>query len=135
MSKHSRKRGAHAPRAHDECVDPDIYFSDRQDPTQQRKTDQLRVAIRRALTAALDCDVDDPLLEDLHVQDVLAEPGGVFVAVFSTSKPERIDLLQARLREAAPVFRSALATGLTRKRLPQVTFYVVPEAQAEVDDE
>ena|SRR5688500_2253929 len=136
MSKHSRRRGAHAPRAHeDTCVDPDLYFSDRESPSHQRKSEQLRVAIRRALTAALGCDVDDPLLDELHVHDVLVEPGGSFSALFATRRIDSLDLAQDRLREAAPVFRLALARALARKRVPQVTLYVVPAAREAVDDE
>jgi ribosome-binding factor A len=140
LSNHKTKRGARAPRAHDACVDPDLYFSDHNDsPSHQRKTDQLRVAIRRALTQALDCDVDDPRLEGLHVHDVLAEPGGTFAALFTSSSSTELAVVQARLRDAAPLFRTALANGLARKRIPQVTLFVIPDISdvrehSEVDD-
>lgn len=136
MSKRDRKRGANAPRAHDTCVDPNLYFSDERSSTgQRRKTEQLRIAIRRALITALDCDVDDPRLDGLHVHDVLAEPGGSFAALFTTSSGPSLDAVQARLRAATPVFRNALATTLARKRVPQVSLHVVPAVGREVDDE
>src|SRR5262245_19709210 len=116
MSKH-RTRGVD--------VDPDLYFSDR-DRAVTRKTEQLRAAIRRVLASALACDVDDPMLEALYVHDVVAEPGGSFAALFATANGSAIDELQSRLRDAAPVFRTALAHALARKRVPQVTYFVVP---------
>ena len=125
MNTHHRKRD----------IDPDLYFSDR-DPSRLRKTEQLRAAIGRALTTALDCDVDDPELEELVVHGVLAGAGGSFAALFATARVADIDVLQERLRAAAPVFRAALARSLARKRVPQVSLHVVPAASAEeVDDE
>lgn len=137
MSKHSRKRGAAAPPTHDMCVDADVYFgeADSEDGRHRRKAEQLRVAIQRALAAALECDVDDPLLAGLSLYQVVAEPGGAFAALFATERPELLDQAQARLREAAPVFRNALAQSLTRKRVPTVSFYVVPSARSAVTDE
>jgi ribosome-binding factor A len=142
MSKHHRKRGAHASRTHashlpeDAFVDPAVYFSDTQEsPARQRKTEQLRAAIRHAIGVALECDVDDPLLESLHLHDVVAEPNGAFIALLATSSLQPIDHVQARLRDAAPVFRNALANSLTRKRVPSVTFFVIPAPAIEVDDE
>ncbi len=130
MSHNRPRRGAFAPPVHaDACVDPD------QHAPHARKTEQLRVAVRRVLSAALDCDVRDPLVAKLRVHDVVVTPGGALVALFATEDAASIDAAQARLREAAPVFRAALARGLTRKKIPQVALYVVPQPRMEeVDD-
>lgn len=100
-------------------------------PSLHRKAEQLRVAIQRALSTALDCDVDDPLLDDLYVDDVVVEPGGSFAALFVTERVQELDSIQERLREAAPVFRTALADSLTRKRVPNVTLFVIPPRERE----
>lgn len=100
-------------------------------PSFRRKAEQLRVAIRRALTVALDCDVDDPLLDGLYMHDVVSAPGGSFAALFATDHVDQIDAMQERLREAAPVLRTALADALMRKRVPIVAFYVIPADRAE----
>jgi ribosome-binding factor A len=137
MNKHRRKRGAHAPPAHDVCVDADVYFGEtvRDEGRHQRKAEQLRVAIQHALVAALECDIDDPVLAGLSLYDVAAEPGGSFAALFATDRPDLLEAAQVRLRDAAPVFRNAMAQSLTRKKVPTVTFYVVPAAMPEVADE
>lgn len=136
MSMHKRQRGAIAPPAQDDCVDADLYFGDgiADDGRHRRKADQLRVAVQRALIGALECDVNDPMVAGLALYDVVAEPGGSFAALFATERVEIVDALQARLRDAAPVFRTAMAHALTRKRVPTVSFYVVPAGRSGVDD-
>lgn len=128
------------PEAHaDACVDPDVFFADastarRGDP---RRSEQLRAAIRRALVRALECDVHDPRLDGLTLVDVIADPGGTWSALFASTRLDDLDDLEQRLRDAAPVFKRALAGALARKRVPQVAFYVVPATTPamEVDDE
>ena len=93
-----------------------------------RKAVQLCTAIRHALTSAIDCDVDDPLLYDLYVYDVVLEHDGNYAALFATDDVAGIEAKQARLRDAAPIFRRALATALSRKRVPTVALFVVPAA-------
>lgn len=91
-----------------------------------RKAVQLCTSIRHALGRAVDCDFDDPLLDDLYVHDVVLTGDGSYAAIFATDDVARIDEKQARLREAAPIFRRALSESLTRKRVPNVAFFVVP---------
>jgi ribosome-binding factor A len=137
MNRH-RQRGARAPQvAHEVCVDPDQYFSDtaHESPAHRRKAEQLRIAIRRALAGAVDCDIRDPLLEGMQLLDVFAEPGGAFAAVFAAGRGADVDVVQRRLREAAPIFKGALARALTRKRVPQLGLHVVPLATTEVTDD
>jgi len=91
-----------------------------------RKRDQLRTAVARALTSALACDLEDPALDAVELHDVVAAADGGFTALFATARYELIDDLQRRLRDAAPIFNRALADGLTRKRVPRLSYFVVP---------
>lgn len=121
------------PATHDECAQDlsDRYFSDHRF---DRKTAQLCSAIERVLMNALTCDVDDPLLDGLHLHEVRADAGGTYTALFATADVARLDLAQARLREVAHVFRAALAVELTRKRVPTLALYVVPDVRPAYDE-
>jgi ribosome-binding factor A len=124
MSKH-RHRDADA-SAEQYFSSASVHFN--------RKSEQLRAAIERALTTAVDCDLDDPALADLRLVDVVVEPGGAFAALFATDRVE-LGAVEQRLRDAAPVLRLALARSLARKRVPQVSFHVVPLTREVRDDE
>ena len=105
------------------------------DTSFSRKATQLCAAIRHALSTAVDCDVDDPLFDDLYVHDVVLQPDGSYAALFATDDIAGIDAKQARLRDAAPIFRRALAAALTPKRVPNVAFFVVPSMTERDDDD
>jgi hypothetical protein len=66
---------------------------------------------------------------------VSEQPGGAYAALFGTNKIDDVDALQERLTKAVPVFRRVMAEELTRKRLPPVSFLVVPLVAARTDEE
>jgi ribosome-binding factor A len=123
---HNRLRG-HRSRELDSFIDPDTYFTTptRSSPS-QRKQSQLRTAILHVLHSVIACDVDDPVLNHLALVDVVAEPNGTFTALFSCAATHAHTNPQQRLQSAAPLFRRAMAQQLTRKRVPQVSLWVVP---------
>lgn len=90
-----------------------------------RKTAQLSAAIERALQTSLACDVEDPELDDVTLDRVEPVPGG-FIAVFFTNRLELVRQLQERVRDQSHIFREALARDLARKRVPTVSYVVVP---------
>lgn len=124
-----RERHVHQP-------DPSLFFGAVDDSAADigaslqhtRKAEQLRAAIERVLTRALSCDLHDPSLDDLDLLEVIADPHG-YAAVFSSQEAHDVAAIaakEARLAEAGPLLRLALARGLARKRVPMVRCFVVP---------
>ena len=92
----------------------------------ERKDGQLSRAIARSLQRTLDIDIDDPDLDGLSVVEVKAADGGLFVAIVASTAMASVARQQQKLAAALPVFRTALAAELSRKRVPTVCFCVVP---------
>lgn len=63
----------------------------------------------------------------MFVVDVRLAAGGLFVAVFASSALSLVDEQQRQLERAKPLFRTALAQDLTRKRVPTIQLIVVPD--------
>lgn len=93
-----------------------------------RKDGQLSRAIARSLQRTLDIDIDDPDLDGLTVVEVKAADGGLYVAIVASAATASVEHQQQKLAAALPVFRTALAAELSRKRVPTVCFCVVPAA-------
>jgi ribosome-binding factor A len=98
------------------------------DPRNDRKTQQLCRQVERALMLALAGECNDPLLREVFVVSV--EPmGGASQLRVSVTVPSDIsawDVL-ARLEERSARLRAIVARSICRKRVPGLSFVVVPQ--------
>ncbi len=96
-------------------------------------TRQLCKQACRAIDESIVCDCGDPVLDDLRTVWVRpAGKGGQKLEVtFTTAETdlEKIALMYEALRQVSGILRSAVAGSITRKRVPQLTFRIVPEKQ------
>lgn len=135
--KHRRR-----PKGSVEFVDPEFAqalgggTSDRWSSGKQaeRKTRQLCRQVQRALNLALADRCADENLNDLFVEDVSAAPdcGHLLVHVIAPVGRSLNDALAA-LRRDTPRLRSEVASVITRKRAPELSF--VPAMPDGGDDE
>ncbi len=121
----------------DDCIDPRDYFAAK--PSQrkgQRKARQLCRQVGETLELVLTGDCADELLQSLHVVSVDPAPDvSRLLVTFGTDLPEeRVDHQDILDRLAAQTgrLRCEIATAITRKRVPTLTFCVVgPSAAGE----
>lgn len=130
----ARARGASA-----DCVFESALMGDENadrppfDPRQDRKTLQLCRQVQRALMLTLGGECDDGLLCDLSVESV--EPMGgaghllVRVAMPAESPASVADVL-ARVNARSAMLRATIAQSICRKRVPGLSFLVVPTMPA-----
>jgi len=112
-------------------------------PREDRKTLQLCRQVQRAVALALPGDCADERLSDLYVESVepMGGPGQLLVRV--TLPPDAgvsPGEVMERLAAYAPRLRAIVAREISRKRVPALTFVVLPadavaRAGEEVDDE
>ena len=101
----------------------------RLDPARDRKTLQLCRQVQRALAMALAGECADAALADAYVESVepLGGPGQLLVRVRigggSSVAPFEV---RERLVARAPRLRAAVAREISRKRVPMLSFVVVP---------
>ena len=124
--KHGRARGAPARSAFElfEEALHDGHGGHRSNPQQDRKTLQLCRQVQRALSLAIG-DVSVDAVEPMGSAAQLL----VRVGVPPTVSP--VDVV-ARLNGRAPQLRAEIASAISRKRVPTLTFVAVP-AGSEVD--
>lgn len=125
----------------DDCVDPRDFFSTL-DPTERssarrkslRKARQLCAQVRRTLEVVLSGECPDPILQGLWVYDVQPAPDAsrllVLVAVRDTDANVTTHELLARLADATPHLRHAVAQAVRRRKTPQLAFHVLPAEAA-----
>lgn len=106
----------------------------------RRKQDQLCRQVEERLGLVLAGELEDPLLQDLYVAAVEAEPDGVNLVVHLALPPHRPDVAVAavlqRLAGLRAFLREEIAAAIHRKRAPGLLFRVergLPGAP--VDDE
>jgi hypothetical protein len=132
-SKKPRRGGAHRAPA-DTLFERALLGSDSEsdrkfDPGRDRKTLQLCRQVQRALSLALPGECGDELLRDAMVDGVepLGGPGQLLVRVTvppaAESAPGEVG---ARLAALAPRLRAAVAGEICRKRVPMLSFVVMP---------
>ena len=93
-----------------------------------KKTSQLCSQVQRALSWALDAELQDPLLSELRLMEVQPYPDGShLLVVFAAPSGSNLGEAEERLRRATALFREEIARELTRKRLPLLSFIVLPE--------
>jgi len=104
------------------------------DARSDRKTLQLCRQVQRALSLSLAGDGGDELLQGLYVQSVqpLGSAGQLAVAVVLPPETgaNAGDVL-ARLAAHTPRLRAAVAREITRKRVPNLSFIVLPPDEPE----
>mgnify|MGYP006119447431 FL=1 len=93
---------------------------------------QLCNQIYHAIDEAIACDCGDPVLDDLRA--VWVRPVGkssTLEVMFTTPETDvnRITEMHEALNNVSGILRSAVASSITRKRVPQLTFRIVPEKQ------
>ena len=99
---------------------------------QEHKTRQLCRQAYRSLTLALAEFAHDPLLADLVIQAVEPAPdvARLLVFVYSTAPLTDAAALYQRLAEVTGRLRGELASAITRKRAPELSFCVLPSPSA-----
>ncbi len=96
------------------------------DPRTDRKTQQLCQQVKRVLTGGC----DDAVLSDVQIDSV--EPVGnsshlfVRVILLATSEESAWETL-GRLNERSARLRAVIAQSISRKRVPGLSFVVVPQ--------
>lgn len=114
---------------------PETYFSDFSDSrakSRARKSAQLCSRVARLVTSSLECDVLDEVVQALVLGQVEQEPGSTRLNVTFIA-PAGSDLadINRRLGRIAGVFKDALARGLSRKRVPQLSLATIPSLPSE----
>ena len=97
-----------------------------------RKDLQLCRQVFDALTYAL-ADIDDPIVDDLALASVVPAPNSSRVLVTLVAMRPDIDSdvesVLASVREHADELREEVAAEITRRRVPELVFRVVPRDQ------
>jgi len=91
---------------------------------------QLCRQIQHGIDDALWCDCCDPLLSDLRTFDVKPIDGSsalVVTLVTPETDLTRIGVIYDRLQLARGIIRASVAGVISRKRVPQLQFRVIPE--------
>ena len=116
----------------DDGVDPRQFFKhDSSRNKRDRKTQQLCQQVERTLSLVLSGEFSDELLQSLIVQSVIPNPNAgqllvtVSVAGDCEATPATAIVLE-RLEQVAGRLRLEVARSITRKRVPKLTFCVVP---------
>jgi ribosome-binding factor A len=117
----------------DDGVDPRDYFrmASQGRPKREHKTIQLCRQVARTLDLVLGGEISDPVLNGLTVTQVVPAPNAshLLVTLTTVCADEKlndvVDVL-ARLESASGQLRTAVASAITRKRAPQLSFQVVP---------
>ena len=127
MTKKRERRGAHR------ATDADLierFFAERtgHDPVRidDRKSKQVGREVHRVLSQAL-ADLADPRLASAFLIEVRPAPDASrFAALVSAGSGATVSEVMAGLQAARGHLRGELAASLTRKRIPDLAFEVVP---------
>jgi ribosome-binding factor A len=108
---------------------PDEGASKPFDPRADRKTLQLCRQVHRALMLALAGECGDEVLRDIYV-DAVEPMGSASQLIVRIGLPRSIRSSMtevfARLTERTPRLRAAVAAAICRKRVPMLSFILVP---------
>lgn len=103
-------------------------------PSEDRKTLQLCRQVQRALSLALAGECADDLLRDAYVDSVLpmGGPGQLLVRVIAPADPAVTHVeISTKLEALTPRLRAIVAREICRKRVPTLSFVIVPPAAAD----
>ena len=91
---------------------------------------QLCKQVQHGIDDAFLCDCCDPLLSELrtiHVKPISGSSALIATVVTKEHDPATITMIHERLKQGNGIIRSAVASVISRKRVPQIQFRVVPE--------
>ena len=94
---------------------------------------QLCKQVYHAVDMAIICDCGDPILEDLKPVWVRPVPKSNSLEVTFTTSERDLDCIthmHVTLNRVEGLLRSAVATSISRKRVPQLRFKIIPERLA-----
>ncbi len=119
----------------DDGVDPREFFQRKSSGSRQhqhRKTGQLCQQVAETLSLVLASEFDDPRLHNLQVVSVTPAPNAtqllVTVATDASVDEAAITATHECLARVAGRLRSEVASSITRKRAPRLSFRVVTSA-------
>jgi ribosome-binding factor A len=100
-----------------------------------RKLQQLCRQVERALAYVVPGGLADPVLQDLSIDSVTPAPDASRLLVqLRTAQPAAdVPQILERLERVRGYFRREVAAAVTRKRVPELVFHLIPER--EVDHE
>jgi ribosome-binding factor A len=98
---------------------------------QEQFLSQVRSAIESALQTAA-----TPVLNTLFVEEVIPQGGSLHVVVLLPASDGPPDIAGATraLEQAAPMLRREVASAITRKETPNLSFVVLPPGAQRVDE-
>lgn len=100
----------------------------RGEPRVDRKMLQLCAQIRRVIDMTLVGDCDDEVLQNMSVRSVEPVAGSRVQVIFDVNPPgdalEKAEVL-ARLETARPLFVREIAQSVSRRSVPELSFWVV----------
>lgn len=105
-------------------------------PRFDRKQAQLAAQVGRCIEQTLVGECDDEVLQNLEVRDVTPAKGGRMLVTLAAHPPgsemSREAVLE-RLEQARPTLTSQLARDLSRRALPELSFWVVRAEGADAE--
>jgi ribosome-binding factor A len=115
----------------DDGIDPKEFFKrQRKRGKANHHGDQLCRQVAETMDLVLSGDTHDELLQSLHVVSVVPAPDSsrLLVALHSDLPPELFEQseIESRLAEHAGRLRCAIASAITRRKTPNLTFQVSP---------
>ena len=114
----------------DDAIDPRRAFSREnagRDQT-QRRAQQLCKQAFQAVAGALAGECSDPLLQDVEVVSLTPAPnaGRLLLSVRPRCGDSSAQVLLERLKNVRGFLRSRIAEAITRRRVPDLVFHVLP---------
>jgi ribosome-binding factor A len=104
-------------------TDPDSFFGESTRKQDRRKDHQLCSQVQRALSEAFAADFGDEVLNSLWVVRVEPAPSASRLLVWVAAAPDvHPELVMERLASVSGALRAEVASAITRKRVPHLTF-------------
>jgi len=117
----------------DDGIDPRRFFAEGQ-THDDRKTRQLCKQVLRTLSFVLAGECRDEVVSELVVHSVVPAPDSsrllVTLEPAPHAPPVASDEILARLQRAYPFLRQEVAAAVSRRKVPELTFEVVPREES-----
>ena len=112
----------------DDDFDDDGLFEDTRRRVHTRRTAQLCACAERALRSAIERELEDDWLDGLTLLEVCPYPDASHLLVIVSAPPGADPrVVQSRLGRTSGRLRMLLGRAIARKRVPSLTFAVLPE--------
>ena len=113
--------------------DAELFFGNPTSRSHERKDQQLCEQVHQAISLAL-AEFDDETLADLRVASVLPNPHIGRLQVQLEALPGTdVQNVQSRLARASGRLRSEVASSIHRKKVPTLSFCIVPSLEDGAD--